>query len=215
MSWARRQAVLAAASPEWNTGDVVATVDVEEALREELRPLARKVVRRLVLDLAREELGRLGASLNGGPPPPVERVLLARREPQDSTRPLAEGSGPPPAATSTRRRCSACGEEKPAWAFEPGRRTCRACRAEAARRNYRKRHGQTHAAAEAKCSRPRGGTGVSVELLASRIAAAPDRVASLLTDELARGRVRQDGDRWTLVPSAFPPGTVEALRGLA
>jgi hypothetical protein len=49
---------------------------------------------------------------------------------------------------------------------------------------------------------------------ASRTAAEPAHVAALLDDELARGRVRQDGDRWTLVADAFPAGTVEALRRL-
>jgi hypothetical protein len=51
---------------------------------------------------------------------------------------------------------------------------------------------------------------VSVATLAARIDAAPDRLAYLLGEELARGRVRQDGDRWTLVAEASPPGTVEA-----
>jgi hypothetical protein len=126
--------------------DLPSDPDVLETIREELRPLAREVVRRLVVELAREELGRLGATLNGRPPPTAESVLLGPKEPQESTRPRGEGSAPPPAAKAMRRLCSACGEEKPARAFEAGRRTCRACRAEAARRNYRKRHGQTHAA---------------------------------------------------------------------
>jgi hypothetical protein len=56
---------------------------------------------------------------------------------------------------------------------------------------------------------------VSVQAIASRIAAEPDDVAALLDEELARGRVKHDGDRWTLVADAFPAAVVEALRQLA
>jgi hypothetical protein len=56
---------------------------------------------------------------------------------------------------------------------------------------------------------------VTLQAIASRIDGSPRRVALLLADGLARGRVRQDGDRWTLIPGAFPVGTIEALRGLA
>jgi hypothetical protein len=56
---------------------------------------------------------------------------------------------------------------------------------------------------------------VSVEAIAERIDAPPADVAYLLADELARGRVRQDGERWSLVADAFPAATVEALRLLA
>jgi hypothetical protein len=49
---------------------VVAPVEVEEVLREEVRPVAREVVRRLLVELAREEVERIAASLNGGPSSP-------------------------------------------------------------------------------------------------------------------------------------------------
>ena len=117
-----------------------------EAIREELRPAVAEIVRRIVLDLAREELGRLAASLNGRPPPPLE-IAVAVHEPQEPPRALAEGSATLPAATATtRRRCSACGVEKPARAFERGRGQCRACRHEAARRRYHDRQARARAA---------------------------------------------------------------------
>jgi hypothetical protein len=60
-----------------------------------------------------------------------------------------------------------------------------------------------------------GRAGVSVKAIASRIAAEPVEVAAVLHDELVRGRVTRDGDRWRLVADAFPAGTVEALCQLA
>jgi hypothetical protein len=56
---------------------------------------------------------------------------------------------------------------------------------------------------------------VSVEAIASRIDAEPDDVARLLIEEAALGRVRRtEAGTWTLVPGAFAPETVEALRRL-
>jgi hypothetical protein len=118
-----------------------------ETIRAELRPAVADIVRLLVLDLARAELGRLAATLDGRPPPTAETVLLGIEVPQETPRALPEGSDPPPAARAARKVCSTCGKEKAARAFERGRRTCRACRSEASRRNYRER--QARARAEA------------------------------------------------------------------
>jgi hypothetical protein len=57
---------------------------------------------------------------------------------------------------------------------------------------------------------------VTVGAIASRIAAEPVEVAAILADERNRGRVRRtDAGGWAIVPSAFTPGVVEALRQLA
>jgi hypothetical protein len=56
---------------------------------------------------------------------------------------------------------------------------------------------------------------VSVEAIAQVIAAEPVEVAALLDEEAALGRVRRtDAGGWVIVASAFPAGTVEALRTL-
>jgi hypothetical protein len=56
---------------------------------------------------------------------------------------------------------------------------------------------------------------VTAEEVAARIAAEPAEVVAVLHDELSRGRVTRDGDRWSLVPGAFAPDVVAALRQLA
>jgi hypothetical protein len=120
---------------------------LEEIVRAELREPVADVVRRLVVELAREELGRIAASLNGGPGPTAEMVLDGPQDRQEPPRALGEGPRPARPATATRRRCASCGEEKAARGFEQGRRQCRVCRAEAARRRYHARQTRARAAA--------------------------------------------------------------------
>jgi hypothetical protein len=62
-----------------------APVEVEDELREGLRPLAREVVRRLLLDLAREELDRIAASLNGNTGLAAEMVLPGASAGEDAS----------------------------------------------------------------------------------------------------------------------------------
>jgi hypothetical protein len=40
------------------------------------------------------------------------------------------------------------------------------------------------------------------------------RLAPILADELARGRISRSGERYSLVPDAFPPELLAALRQL-
>jgi hypothetical protein len=55
---------------------------------------------------------------------------------------------------------------------------------------------------------------VSVKALASRIVGRPLELAAILADEERRGRVRRDGDRWTLVADQFDPDVLAALTAL-
>jgi hypothetical protein len=124
---------------------------LEDLVRAELRPVARVIVARILrdvlLDVAREEIGRLvGESPNGRPAPPTEIALGGHGSPQETAQALGEGSDPPPARRQTRRRCTSCGEEKALRGFERGRAQCRACRAEAARARYRERQARARAA---------------------------------------------------------------------
>jgi hypothetical protein len=123
---------------------------LEDLVRAELRPVVGDVVRLLVLDLAREELGRIAASLNGRPRRPTEMVLPGSQEHQELPRALGEGSDPPENGAAPLRRCRGCDETKPPDAFEAGRHECRACRAARKRREYRARR----AAAEASNGDP-------------------------------------------------------------
>jgi hypothetical protein len=40
-------------------------------------------------------------------------------------------------------------------------------------------------------------------------------LATILADERARGRIRQAGAGWAIVPGAFAPDVLEALRQLS
>jgi hypothetical protein len=55
---------------------MVAPAELED-LVEESRPAVAEIVRRLVLNLAREEPGRIAATLNGRPGSTAEMVLLS------------------------------------------------------------------------------------------------------------------------------------------
>jgi hypothetical protein len=124
---------------------------LEEIVRAELREPVAELVRRVVLDLAREEaeaqLSRLRASLNGGPgAAAAEMVPSGPQSPQEATGALAEGSVSPP---MPQRLCRACGETKPAEAFERGRWQCRDCRRVTARRHYRDRQARARSVVRA------------------------------------------------------------------
>jgi hypothetical protein len=207
---------LAAASPGWKTAGVAAPETLEEIVRAELREPVADVVRRLVVELAREELARIAASVNGGPGPTAETVLLGPQSPQEPPGALGEGSGPSlaqagdAAALYELRR----GEVRPrlregpgAMPNLPGRGRPRPLPRPAGPSPGRRRPGVQRGRG--------GGAGVSVEAIACRIDAEPDDVVRLLDDELALGRVRRtDAGGWTLVADAFAAGTVEALRRL-
>jgi hypothetical protein len=55
----------------------------------------------------------------------------------------------------------------------------------------------------------------TAEAIAERTGIRADALAYVLEDELARGRVRRVGGGWSIVPQAFAPGTIDALRALA
>jgi hypothetical protein len=112
---------------------------LEEIVRAELREPAVEIVRRLVLDLAREELDRIAASLNGKPEPRADLLLRGSPAPQDEPRALPPTSDLPPSPAASSRLCRLCGQLKPPSDFERGRHQCRACRREGARRPYRER----------------------------------------------------------------------------
>jgi hypothetical protein len=109
---------------------MAAPAELEEIV-EEFRPAVREIVRRLVRDLARQELekmvmnGRPAAAeimpMNDGPGPDAETVLGGHRTGPPATRALGEGSDTSETANGLLRRCRACDTWKPPDAFEPGR----------------------------------------------------------------------------------------------
>lgn len=117
---------------------------LEAIVRAELGPTISAMIRRLAVELARQEAARIAASLNGRP---SEIVLPAPQSPQETRRALGEGDHPPRPRQATRRRCTSCGLEKPVRGFEKGRAQCRQCRAAAARARYRERQARARAAA--------------------------------------------------------------------
>jgi hypothetical protein len=128
-------------------------LDLEALVRSELREPIADLVRRIVSELAREELeaarqelGRLASSLsaNGEQSPPAltAETFAGRPEwPQESPRALSEAPAPAP-ADEAERRCRTCGESKPASDFRPGRNECGECRRARKRREYRRARGQ-------------------------------------------------------------------------
>jgi hypothetical protein len=113
---------------------------LEEIVRAELREPAVEIVRRLVLDLAREELDRIAATLsNGGPEPRADLLLRGNYSPEDEPRALPPTSDLSPSPAGSARLCRLCGQRKPPSDFEPGRRACRTCRAARKRAEYRAR----------------------------------------------------------------------------
>jgi hypothetical protein len=61
----------------------------------------------------------------------------------------------------------------------------------------------------------RAAPGLSFEQLHARVGGFAWTLVCALNDELRRGRLRLDGDRFALVPEAFPPELLDALRALA
>jgi hypothetical protein len=132
---------------------VADVLDLGQLVRKELRDPIADVVRLLVVELARDELGRIAASLNGGPGP-TGSIVLPSPQDRQTPRALPEASHAPQTRKATRRRCSSCGQEKAARSFEKGRSQCRDCRHEAARRRYRERQARIRAAAEENGAEP-------------------------------------------------------------
>jgi hypothetical protein len=88
-------ASVAATGDEADTADVVVPAELEE-LVEEFRPAVDEIVRRLVLDLAREEFDRIvAASWSGGPRARADVVLCGPQDRRDAPRALPERSHPP------------------------------------------------------------------------------------------------------------------------
>jgi hypothetical protein len=93
-------------------------------LLEEVRPLARQ----LAVVLVRQELDGLATSLNGAGPsglgPTAETAVSG---PENTQEPRLR-PGPKPKPVPAERRCTRCGETKPAGEYARGRGTCRSCR---------------------------------------------------------------------------------------
>jgi hypothetical protein len=86
---------------------------LEALVRDELRGPVTELVRRVVVELVREQLNGAAATAVSGP----ENGQEPRRRP-----------GPIPKPAPAERRCNRCGETKPAGEYAPGRGTCRSCR---------------------------------------------------------------------------------------
>jgi hypothetical protein len=111
---------------------------LEALVRDELRGPVSELVRQVVVELVREELNGHApqAGADAGHPSANDRSVVAAemaaggaRLPPQATNRSAAASDPSPASTDlTTKRCSSCGEVKPARAFAVGRRQCRSSR---------------------------------------------------------------------------------------
>jgi hypothetical protein len=88
---------------------------LEALVRDELRGPVSELVQRVVVELVREQLN--GNALSLGSATGSENAQEAHRRP-----------GPTPKPAPAERRCSRCGETKPAGEYAKGRGTCRSCR---------------------------------------------------------------------------------------
>jgi hypothetical protein len=86
---------------------------LEALVRDELRGPVSELVRRVVVELVREQLNGAAEAAVSGP----ENAQESRRRP-----------GPTPKPAPAERRCNRCGEMKPACEYGRGRGTCRSCR---------------------------------------------------------------------------------------
>jgi hypothetical protein len=105
----------APARPRLSDVAAQAEAPLEQLVRDELRGPVSELVRRVVLELVREQL-------NGSDPgPSAQTAVEIAQEPR--LRP-----GPKPKSPPIERRCNRCGETKPAGEYGQGRGTCRSCR---------------------------------------------------------------------------------------
>jgi hypothetical protein len=91
---------------------------LEALVRDELRGPVSELVRRVVLELVREQL-------NGSGPEPFAQTAVSG--PENAQKPHLR-PGPKPKSPPVERRCNRCGETKPAGEYGRGRGTCRSCR---------------------------------------------------------------------------------------
>jgi hypothetical protein len=113
---------------------------LEDLVADELRPL----VRRLILDVAREELAHFQ---NGHVGQDARIAVVAVRAAPGATKAL--GPGTDMATTreaATAKKCSRCGQTKASNAFQRGRRVCRSCRSQEQRQRERERSRRAPAA---------------------------------------------------------------------
>jgi hypothetical protein len=102
------------------------SASLDDLVRDELRPL----VRRLIVELAREELA---AMANGR----ATIAVTATETPSRARRRDDSGSAMPTVALA--KTCTRCGVTKAANAFNRGRRVCRSCRTKEQRDRDRQR----------------------------------------------------------------------------
>jgi hypothetical protein len=98
----------------------VAPEPLEALVRDELRGPVSELVRRVVVELVREQLNGATPSLG----PTAETAVSGPENGQELRR--RPGLTPKPAPVE--RRCNRCGETKLAGEYAPGRGTCRSCR---------------------------------------------------------------------------------------
>jgi hypothetical protein len=90
---------------------------LEALVRDELRGPVSELVRRVVVELVREQLNGAVPILGLTAKTAVSGPEKPRRRP-----------GPTPKPAPAERRCNRCGETKPAGEYGRGRGTCRSCR---------------------------------------------------------------------------------------
>jgi hypothetical protein len=93
---------------------------LEALVRDELRGPVSELVRRVVVELVREQLNGAAPSLG----PAAETAVSGPENGQEPRR----RPGPTPKPAPAERRCNRCGETKPAGEYARGRGTCRSCR---------------------------------------------------------------------------------------
>jgi hypothetical protein len=113
---------------------VAAAPELEEIIREELREPIAVLVRRVVIDLVREELNGHGPA-PGSPLPGARTAQNEQRAlgPSPDTPTAAEAAPADalagrPARSPRTKTCSSCSVTKPLREFARGRRQCKSCR---------------------------------------------------------------------------------------
>ena len=108
-----------------------ASDSLEQIIRDELRVPVSELVRRVVVELVREQL-------NGDRLAKAQSAVSAPENAQTETNGPGETSDSPQTSTGL-KTCRVCGEQKAARAFERGRRQCRQCRRGVERRSRERR----------------------------------------------------------------------------
>ena len=108
-----------------------ASDSLEQIIRDELRVPVSELVRRVVVELVREQL-------NGDRLAKAQSAVSGPENAQTETNGPGETSDSPQTSTGL-KTCRVCGEQKAARAFERGRRQCRQCRRGVERRSRERR----------------------------------------------------------------------------